>query len=252
MNTTEIRANSVLPAQREPIVLITADGLRLVGELAAPLDRAPVATLVCVHPLPTHGGMMDSHLFRKAAWRLPALADCAVLRFNSRGTSSPAGQSEGEFDQGKGEGLDLAAAVDWVHQRGLPAPWLVGWSFGTDVILKNPPVSPFAGAILISPPLHFTSESELMHWAGLDVPVIALVPEFDDYLQPPQARERFSVVPNVKVIEGAKAKHLWIGEDSVRFVLNQIAQAVEPQRFGPGQNDLPTTWQGPMERWTDL
>ena len=43
-------------------------------------DRDPVATLVCLHPLPTHGGMMDSHLYRKAAWRLPALADMAVLR----------------------------------------------------------------------------------------------------------------------------------------------------------------------------
>ena len=35
---------------------------------------------------PTHGGMMDSHVFRKAAFRLPALAGLAVLRFNTRGT----------------------------------------------------------------------------------------------------------------------------------------------------------------------
>ena len=54
-----IRANSVLPAHREDIELHTADGLTLVGELARPLDRDPVATLICLHPLPTHGGMMD-------------------------------------------------------------------------------------------------------------------------------------------------------------------------------------------------
>ena len=78
-----IGANSVLPARRESLALLTPDGLRLVAELALPLDRDPVATLVCVHPLPTHGGMMDSHLFRKAAWRLPALAVLAVLRFNT-------------------------------------------------------------------------------------------------------------------------------------------------------------------------
>ena len=97
-----IRANSVLPARREAITLHTADGLELVGEIALPLDREPVATIVCLHPLPTHGGMMDSHVFRKAAFRLPALAGVAVLRFNTRGTSSAQGTSQGEFDHARG------------------------------------------------------------------------------------------------------------------------------------------------------
>ena len=101
--STSIRASSILPGHREDIELHTADGLRLVGELARPAERPPVATLICLHPLPTHGGMMDSHLFRKAAWRLPALADLAVLRFNSRGTTSVRGTSEGSFDGAVGE-----------------------------------------------------------------------------------------------------------------------------------------------------
>ena len=87
----------MLPAKRRPVTLHTADGLQLVGELALPEDRAPVATIVMLHPLPTQGGMMDSHLFRKAANRLPALASYAVLRFNTRGTASDAGRSEGTF-----------------------------------------------------------------------------------------------------------------------------------------------------------
>ena len=93
----EIRASTVLPARREPVTLHTADGLSLVGELALPAGRDPVATLICLHPLPTHGGMMDSHLLRKAAYRLPALADLAVLRFNTRGTASEQGRSEGDL-----------------------------------------------------------------------------------------------------------------------------------------------------------
>ena len=96
-----IRGNTILPARREALTLHTADGLDLVGELALPPESDPVATLVCFHPLPTHGGMMDSHLYRKAAWRLPALADIAVLRFNSRGTSSLQGTSEGAFDNAR-------------------------------------------------------------------------------------------------------------------------------------------------------
>src|SRR5213595_1710897 len=108
-----IRANSILPAHREDIELPTADGLTLVGELAVPADRDPVATLVCLHPLPTHGGMMDSHVFRKAAFRLPALAHLAVLRFNTRGTWSEQGTSEGTFDNGDAERYDVAAAIEY-------------------------------------------------------------------------------------------------------------------------------------------
>src|SRR5215468_5421048 len=110
-----IRANSILPARRERIDLHTADGLTLVGELAVPRDRPPAATLICLHPLPTHGGMMDSHVYRKAAWRLPALADLAVLRFNTRGTGSVRGTSEGAFDDGVGERFDVAAAIEYAE-----------------------------------------------------------------------------------------------------------------------------------------
>ena len=71
---------------------------------------------------------MDSHVLRKMAWRLPALADIAVLRFNTRGTTSAAGTSEGAFDEARGEGLDLAAA----HRRGAPSRRCLtrGWSAG--------------------------------------------------------------------------------------------------------------------------
>ena len=95
--------SGVLPAVRTDITLHTSDGLELVGELAVPQDRPPVATLVCLHPLPTAEGMMDSHVLRKASYRLPALAGLAVLRFNTRGTSSDRGTSEGEFGGGDSE-----------------------------------------------------------------------------------------------------------------------------------------------------
>ena len=124
--TSQLQPLTVLPARREDVELHTADGLTLVGELALPVDRPPVATLITLHPLPTHGGYMDSHVLRKAAWRLPALADLAVLRFNTRGTSSPRGTSEGTFDDGRGERFDVAAALAFAAARDLPLRWLVG------------------------------------------------------------------------------------------------------------------------------
>src|SRR5580692_2137097 len=102
---TEITASTILPARRDPVTITTSDGLELVGELALPLGRPPAATLICLHPLPTHGGMMDSHVLRKASNRLPALADLAVLRFNTRGTTSEQGRSQGEFGEGQAERL---------------------------------------------------------------------------------------------------------------------------------------------------
>ena len=236
-----IRANSVLPAQRDDIELETADGLTLVGELALPLDRPPVATLVCLHPLPTHGGMMDSHVFRKAAWRLPALAGVAVLRFNTRGTSSVRGTSEGSFDNGNGERFDVAAAIEFAEFHDLPDIWLLGWSFGTDLTLMHGLDPAVVGAILLSPPLRFSQPAHLAAWASSRKPLVALVPELDDYLRPAEATERFAVVPQAEVIGVDGAKHLWVGD--AETVLDEVVRRVAPAVATP----LPATWDGPME-----
>lgn len=228
MTMQEIRSSTVLAATREEIELHTADGLALVGELAMPVSGDPVATLVTLHPLPTAGGFMDSHVLRKAAWRLPALANVAVLRFNTRGTHSPRGVSEGEFGGGVTEQHDVAAAMQFVAERKLPNPWLVGWSFGTELALKYGPDHPIVGAILLSPPLHRTSEDELRRWAGNARKLIAIIPEFDDYLTPDQARQGFAAVPEYTQIDVEGGKHLWVGEQQARRVLNEIVAAVNP------------------------
>ena len=151
-----------------------------------------------LHPLPTAGGFMDSHIIRKAAARLPALADLAVLRFNTRGTTSPRGTSEGSFGEGVAERADVAAAMAFVAERGLPNPWLVGWSFGTELALKYGLEHGIAGAILLSPPLHRTSDEELRRWNASSAPIVALIPEHDDYLRPAEAAERFAVLPRLR------------------------------------------------------
>ncbi len=237
----KIRGNSVLPARRDAITLHTADGLDLVGELALPADREPVATMVCVHPLPTHGGMMDSQVFRKAAFRLPALADLAVLRFNTRGTSSLQGTSEGSFDDGVGERYDVAAALEHADFHDLPEIWLVGWSFGTDLVLMYGHDPVVKGAILLSPPLRYADEKQLEVWADGTIPLTCIVPEHDDYLQPPQARERFKAVPQAEIVAVDGAKHLWVGD--TERVLDEIATRLNPAVEVP----LPREWDGPME-----
>lgn len=239
MTAVDIRGGIELPARRENVELETSDGLTLVGELSLPELSPPVATLVALHPLPTAGGFMDSHIIRKAAARLPALADIAVLRFNFRGVTSPRGTSEGEFGHGLDEQHDLAAAMDLVQSRGLPHPWIVGWSFGTEVALKWGLEHPIEGAILLSPPLHRTTPAELGAWAGSGKRLVAVIPELDDYLRPAEAAERFAAVPETEFVAVEGGKHLWVGEEQTYRVLTEIVA-----RLNPGVLPLPRTWEG--------
>lgn len=237
MTAIDIRSGTELPARREDVELHTDDGLTLVGELALPLSGDPVATLVTLHPLSTHGGFMDSHVLRKAALRLPALADLAVLRFNLRGVSSPRGTSEGTFDEGEGERFDVKAAMDFVASRTLPHPWLVGWSFGTELALKYGAQYPIDGAILLSPPLHRASPAEIAAWEGNGKHLVAVVPELDDYLRPDEARERFASVPSIELVAVEDGKHLWVGEQQTRRVLDEIVARVNAAAY-----PLPTSY----------
>jgi alpha/beta superfamily hydrolase len=238
-----IGAQTILPAERRPFTVVTRDGIKLVGELALPADQEPAqATIILLHPLPTEGGSMDSHILRKAAWRLPALAGMAVVRFNTRGTCSELGCSTGHFDGGAAEGLDVAAIVGHVLGLGLPKPWLAGWSFGSELALMYGARLPVAGVIALSPPLKLSRSEHLIQWAAARKPVTALVPQRDQFLSPAEARARFAMVPGAKVIEGKDAGHLWIGEKAVRQVLDGIVEVVRP-----GSGPLPQTWDGPSQ-----
>ena len=223
-----IRANTVLPAVRTSFTVLTADGLKLVGEVARPIAESKGAIL-CLHPLPTAGGMMDSHIYRKAAYRLPALAGITVVRFNTRGTESEAGRSEGHFDNGVSERFDVEAMLAYCFDElKLSNLWVVGWSFGTDLALQHGKDPRHQGLILLSPPLRTSTPEQLAYWNSDQRPIIALVPEFDDYLKPAEARERFSVIPHAQIIPVEGAKHLWVGEPSVYRVLSEIVSLVVP------------------------
>lgn len=183
---------------------------------------------------------MDSHLLRKAAWRLPALAGVAVLRFNTRGTESATGRSEGSFDAGEAERFDVAAAIEFAEFNGLASPWLLGWSFGSELVLRHGLDPSVQGALLISPPLRTVTDADLQAWAVSGKPVVALVPEFDDYLRPEQARHRLAAVPQAQVVAFPGAKHLFVGYADQ--VLDELVRHV-----APGSHPLPRNWPPSVE-----
>jgi alpha/beta superfamily hydrolase len=226
-----IRPSTVLPALRRPIVIVTDDDLKLVGEVASPLGEL-FGSLLCLHPNPAGGGMMDSHIYKKAANRLPAMAGIEVIRFNTRGTSSATGKSEGNFDNGEGEEADVRAAINYCFSELKVAKlWIVGWSFGTDLALRYAKDPRIEGLILLSPPMQRTKDSDLEFWQNDTRPVIAYVPEKDEYLNPEQAAIRFKSFPRLTLVPVSGAKHLWVGEPFVHLILSAITKQIAPQRL---------------------
>jgi len=224
--TQTVRPSSVFEAMRTPFHVLTEDGVDLIGEVAAPIG-ASKGGILCLHPLPTAGGMMDSHVFKKAANRLPAMAGITVVRFNTRGTTSEAGSSTGDFDNGVSERFDVEAMLRYCFDTlKIENLWVTGWSFGTDLALQHAKDPRHKGLILLSPPLRTTTDSQLQYWNTDTRPITAFVPELDDFLQPDSARKRFAVVPALKVVAVDDARHLWIGEPSVNRVLSEITSIV--------------------------
>ena len=226
-----VRPSTVLPAIRTPFTVETSDGATLIGEVAAPVAN-PTGSLLMFHPNPTGGGMMDSHIYKKASNRLPSMAGITTVRFNTRGTTSESGSSTGTYDGGEAERFDVEAMERFVlDELKLENVWVVGWSFGTEIALKHVRDRRIKGLILLSPPLMKADDEDLKRWSLDGRPVTALIPEFDDYLKPAEAKARFAQLKQINLINVDGAKHLWVGEPYVHRVLTEITKIVAPQRL---------------------
>lgn len=109
-------------------------------------SRIAAAAVVC-HPHPLHGGTLQNKVTHTLA-RSFVSQRFAVLRFNFRGV----GDSEGKFDNGRGERQDVLAAVDYLAAEypGLPL-WLGGFSFGAAMAVLAAAEREPAGLISIAP-----------------------------------------------------------------------------------------------------
>ena len=187
----------------EPVQLHTADGLTLEGELQVP-DGARAAA-VLAHPHPLHGGNMRSIVIGALFAGLPA-AGMAALRFNFRGV----GASEGTHDEGRGERLDVVAALDALAEiagaPGLPLV-LAGWSFGADTSLAVDDER-HAGWFAVAPPLRHTGDVAA---ASDPRPTLLAVPERDQFRSPESAREVVASWTNTRIHVVPGADHFLVG-----------------------------------------
>ena len=110
--------------------------------------------IIC-HPHPVHGGTMNNKVVFSIL-KACISSKIPTLRFNFRGV----GNSEGTFDDGRGEMQDLQSAIDYICEHFYPRHIrLGGFSFGSYIALQtycsktNKEQNIYAKPIIIAPPV---------------------------------------------------------------------------------------------------
>jgi alpha/beta superfamily hydrolase len=165
------------PAQEasvDGLVIGTADGPRLSGDVATPPDADAVAVLC--HPHPNYGGDRFNVIIAALFDALPG-AGVAALRFDFR--RPVAGDGLGDAV------LDVEAALDETRRRFADVPLvLAGYSFGAAAALATlPGRADVRAVVLIAPPLALIPAP-----VPPRVPTLVLVPAHDQF-SPPDAVE---------------------------------------------------------------
>jgi uncharacterized protein len=187
-----------------PCSLTTADGVTLEAEIATPQGTPRAAAVLC-HPHPQFGGTMRSIVIGALFEALPA-AGVTCLRFNFRGVE----RSTGTHDEGRGELLDVQAAVTATTDAvadDVPVV-LAGWSFGADMALATLD-DRLAGWLAIAPPLRFATGFGPV--AGDPRPKRLVLGQHDEFRDPASVVEATEdwVATEIEVIAGAS--HFFVG-----------------------------------------
>ncbi len=186
-----------------------ADGARLTipgpaGRIEAALNPAdppaqPVLAIVC-HPLPTEGGSMHNKVVTMTARALRE-SGVAPLRVNFRGV----GDSEGRFDEGRGELDDLRAVAAWARAHSPDhALWLAGFSFGAWIALRAAVELDAAALITIAPPVG--RSWDFTQVAFPDSPWLLIQGDVDEIVDPAAVRrwvDELARPPQLVEIDGA-------------------------------------------------
>ncbi len=119
---------------RQEKVAFRSGALLLEGRLVVPARGGAIPGVILCHPHPLYGGSMENNVIHAVARGL-AEEGIASLRFNFRGV----GQSEGTYDDGRGEVDDALAAVSFLaglEEVSCAGVGMMGYSFGGTVALK--------------------------------------------------------------------------------------------------------------------
>ena len=209
-----------------PVPLVTDDGLSLEAELAVAPDGAERCGMVLCHPHPQFGGTMRSIVISALFDALPPLG-VTCLRFNFRGVEG----SEGSYDEGNLERVDVEAAVAELGGRVAPEAPLVlaGWSFGADMALSVREAR-VAAWLAIAPPLRFVHDLDGL---GADArPKLLVLGQHDEVKDPAEVRDSGAALGQHRVPARSLA-------ESISIALATIVATTDEQRFVVGAERQP-------------
>jgi len=229
------------PPADERLRLATEDGVSLEASQVCPPKHC--GTLVACHPHTLMGGTLESKVVHTLymAFRDQGFH---ALRFNFRG----AGESTGNYDGGRSEQLDVAAA--WNHLNGATASGeaafprvLGGFSFGSYVGLGFAAREPGCShRVAIAPPLGLDYDYGFLRDPSDRRPLYLVVGDDDPFCPQPQVEELLAelralgVPVTLTLIPGAN--HMF---DRCGYVLRQelgrIAAEISGQPWGPGRHE---------------
>ena len=212
-------------AVRQSAVSFKTEGLTFEGVVAQPdAQGGPWPGVVICHPHPLHGGSMDNNVVLALAFGLVE-EGFVTLRFNFRGV----GSSEGEHAEGALEHQEALGALDlmkaWPDFRGKVG--LVGYSFGSGVILRHEELQKEANALtLVSPALRYITDSTLK---TSKKPALVVAGDRDRLVESDQLEEElksFGRPPESQIFTGVD--HFWYGQEArlvpevARFFIEQL------------------------------
>lgn len=123
----------------------------------------------------------------------------ATLRFNYRG----AGQSEGQYDEGRGETADALAVIAWGRARWPQAPLtLAGFSFGSMVALMAAPHARPMRLITVAPAVSNAPYAAIEQPSCPWLIVQGEADELVDYRAVVEFAARFSPPPVLRLLPG--------------------------------------------------
>jgi len=126
-------------------------------------DCSSTRGVVVTHPHPLYGGDMYNPVVQTVVDAY-SHAGYSCLQFNFRGV----GLSAGRFDDGRGEQVDVIAAVAYLADRGIGDICLAGYSFGSWVNAHiTPEVVPYSHQAMVSPPIAFIDFEDIEGIPGL-------------------------------------------------------------------------------------
>ncbi|NOY66495.1 MAG: alpha/beta hydrolase [Gammaproteobacteria bacterium] len=193
------------PPKKHQSVIIPGPSGELEALLSVPEDTTKETVAIICHPHPLHGGTMLNKVVHTIDKTLNN-SGLVTIRFNFRGV----GNSEGEYDDARGEIDDLRAVINWAAGE-MPGYklCLAGFSFGAYIAMKVSLMVSCVQLITVAPPVNILDFSPLQQPV---CPWLLIQGAKDEIVDPAEVMEWAGQFSNVNIVSEPESGHFFHGK----------------------------------------